>query len=87
MCGLLPNNGLFGQFPAFWGQLQALPVDLNQLPFLGLLFLPWATLMYVIVYPVGGFDWVWLGMAFLADLASYSGGAYNRRSVPGYTGP
>ncbi len=54
---------------------------------LGFLFLPWLTLMYVIVYPGGieGFDWVWLGLALLADIASYSGGAYgNRNSIPGY---
>jgi hypothetical protein len=57
------------------------------LGFLGFLFLPWATLMYVIVYPVHGFDWVFLGLALMADIASYSGGALNRRRVPGYAGP
>jgi hypothetical protein len=57
------------------------------LGFLGLLFVPWATLMYVIVYPVHGFDWVFLGLALLADIVSYSGGAFNRRRVPGYRGP
>jgi hypothetical protein len=43
------------------------------------LFLPWATLMYVIVFPGGidGFDWVWLGL--LADLLSYGGGAFSNR--------
>ena len=32
-------------------------------PLLGILFIPWTTLMYVIVYPSGinGFDWLWLG--------------------------
>ena len=54
---------------------------------LGLIFLPWTTLMYVIIFPVVGFDWLWLGLALLADIASYTGGAYNRRRVPGYTGP
>ena len=56
-------------------------------PLLGLIFLPWLTLMYVIVFPVVGFDWVWLGLALLADIASYSGGAYKRKEVPYYTGP
>jgi hypothetical protein len=56
-------------------------------PLLGLIFLPWTTLMYVIVFPIVGFDWLWLGLAFLADVSSYGGGAYNRRRVPGYTGP
>jgi hypothetical protein len=56
-------------------------------PFLGFLFLPWTTLMYVIVAPGGvtGFDWVWIGLMFLADIASYTGGAYgNRDRLPGY---
>ena len=36
-------------------------------PVLGLIFLPWLTLMYVIVAPGGivGFDWVWLGLALV----------------------
>jgi hypothetical protein len=56
-------------------------------PFLGFLFLPWTTLMYVIVAPGGvtGFDWVWIGLMLLADIASYTGGAYgNRDRLPGY---
>lgn len=56
-------------------------------PLLGLIFLPWLTLMYVIVFPVVGFDWVWLGLALVADIASYTGGAYKRKDVPYYTGP
>ena len=59
-------------------------------PLLGLIFLPWTTLMYVIVYGVNGivgFDWLWLGLALLADIASYGGGAYNRKEIPGYPGP
>jgi len=59
-------------------------------PLLGLIFLPWTTLMYLIVYGangITGFDWIWLGLAFLADLASYGGGAYGNRSrIPGYGG-
>jgi hypothetical protein len=43
--------------------------------------------MYVVVEPVGGidgFDWIWLGLAFLADIAMYVGSAYKRQEVPGY---
>lgn len=57
-------------------------------PLLGLIFLPWLTLMYLIIAPGGitGFDWVWLGLALVGDIASYSGGAYgNRDRIPGYT--
>jgi hypothetical protein len=55
-------------------------------PLLGIIFLPWVTLMYVVVAPGGitGFDWVWLGLALVADIASWSGSAYKRKSVPGY---
>lgn len=57
-------------------------------PLLGLIFLPWTTLMYLVVYGVNGivgFDWVWLGLALLTDLASFGGSAYgNRERVPGY---
>ena len=55
-------------------------------PLLGFLFLPWTTLMYVIVAPGGvvGFDWVWLGLALLADLGTYGGGGYGNRNRLGY---
>ena len=58
-------------------------------PLLGLIFLPWTTLMYLIVWSpitgVSGFDWVWLGLAVVADIASHGGGAYgNRERIPGY---
>lgn len=56
-------------------------------PLLGFLFLPWTTLMYVLVAPAGvlGLDWVWLGLAVIADIGMHAGGAYgNRERVPGY---
>ena len=55
-------------------------------PVLGLVFVPWLTLMYVIVAPLGitGFEWVWLGLALVADIASYSGGGYGNRKRLGY---
>jgi hypothetical protein len=52
------------------------------LPFVGFLLAPWTTFMYVIVAPggVNGLDWLWLGLAVVLDLASYSsGGVYGRR--------
>ena len=57
------------------------------LPLLGFIFLPWTTLMYALVYGVNGivgFDWVWLALAVFLDIATYSGNAAKRRSVPGY---
>jgi hypothetical protein len=51
-------------------------------PLLGFLFLPWTTLVWVLVFPGGvdGFDWVWLGLAVLFDLVNIGGGAYGNRS-------
>jgi hypothetical protein len=45
-------------------------------PLLGVVFIPWTTIMYVIVYPGGitGFDWLWLGLALAIDIGSYGGG-------------
>jgi hypothetical protein len=57
-------------------------------PILGLIFLPWTTLMYMLVFPGGvvGFDWFWIVLAVFADVASYAGGGYgNRNRIPGYT--
>jgi hypothetical protein len=51
---------------------------------LGLLFAPWTTLMFVLVFPLNGFDWIWLGFGVAADVAGYMGGYANRRRVPGY---
>ena len=55
-------------------------------PILGLLFLPWTTVMYVLVAPggIGGFDLLWLALAALVDISSYAGGGVfgrRRRSV------
>jgi len=56
--------------------------DTVLLPIFGLLLLPWATVMYVLVAPGGvdGFDAVWLALAVLVDVASYAGGGvFGRR--------
>jgi hypothetical protein len=69
--------------PARWN----LTFDTFIWPFLGFIFLPWTTLMYVLVFPGGidGFDWVWLGMGFLLDIFSTAGGGYtNRDRMRGY---
>ena len=70
--------------PARW----QLAFDSFLWPLLGFLFLPWTTLMYVLVFPGGivGFDWIWLGLGVLADIGMYAGGGYgNRDRMPGYS--
>jgi hypothetical protein len=53
-------------------------------PLLGFIFVPWTTLMYVLIV---GFDWIWLALAVLADIGMYAGGGYgNRDRIPGYGG-
>ena len=56
-------------------------------PVLGLIFLPWTTLMFVLVSPGGveGWDWLWIGLMLVGDIASYAGGA-GRKRLPGYEG-
>jgi len=50
-------------------------------PLLGFIFVPWTTLMYVLVFQGGieGFDWIWLGLGLLIDIGSWTGGAYGNR--------
>jgi hypothetical protein len=47
---------------------------------LGIFFLPFTTLMYVLLWNptvgISGFDWVWLGLAFLIDLGGMASSAY-----------
>jgi hypothetical protein len=50
----------------------------------GLVFLPWTILMFVIVAPLNGWDWLWIGLAVAADIATYMGGTYKRKEVPYY---
>ena len=58
------------------------------IPLLGFFFLPWTTLIFVLVAPFGnvaGWDWLWLALAVMLDLGTYAGGTYgNRERIPGY---
>ena len=62
------------------------------IPCLGFLFLPFTTLMYVLLIQgvggIQGLDWLWLGLAVVLDIASVAGaGAANRDRIPaGYPG-
>jgi hypothetical protein len=57
------------------------------LPLLGLIFLPFTTLMWVLLDapPVGvhGFDWVWIGLAVILDLSHYATAYSQRGQMPG----
>jgi hypothetical protein len=49
-------------------------------PLLGVIVLPWTTIMYVIVAPGGlnVFDWIFLALAVAVDLSTYAGNARAR---------
>ena len=63
--------------PARWN----LTFDNFLLPFLGFLFFPWTTLMYVVVFPGGldTFDWIGLILAFVIDVGSWTSGGFTGR--------
>jgi|SRR5215217_1768869 hypothetical protein len=59
-------------------------------PFVGFIFLPFTTLMWSLILKfdpvagVTGWNWLWIILAVITDIASYSGGAYgNRNRIPG----
>jgi hypothetical protein len=58
-------------------------------PLLGILFLPFTTLMYVLLWSgagIVGWDWLWLGLAVVLDITHYVGSAYGGRDrIPGYS--
>lgn len=100
MCCALLSLVLVGPriFGAFWWIFQPMRWELAfreflggniwwLWPILGLIFLPWATLMYVIVAPGGmtGWDWFWVGLMAILDILSYTGGV-GRKRIPGYEG-
>jgi hypothetical protein len=56
---------------------------------LGIIFLPFTTLMYAIMSwggsSVTGWDWLWIILAVFLDLSHYAHTAYNNRNaIPGY---
>ena len=57
------------------------------LPLLGIIFLPFATLVYVLVYTPGvglvGFDWFWVILAVLLDIGSWGATYTQRDQIPG----
>ena len=57
-------------------------------PLLGILFLPFTTLFYVLAYWPGhgvtGLGWLFVFFGLLLDIGSYSGGYRGRDRVPRY---
>jgi len=57
------------------------------LPFLGIIFLPFATLIYVLLYTPGrgltGWEWFWVAVAAVFDIGHWVAGASQRNQIPG----
>ena len=57
-------------------------------PLLGLIFLPYTTIMYVLVWSPGigitGWDWIWILLGVTLDIMKWGQIANNRREIPYY---
>lgn len=57
-------------------------------PVLGIIFLPYTTIMWVLVWTpivgIAGWDWLWIAMGVLLDLMKWGQIANTRRGIPGY---
>jgi hypothetical protein len=84
--GLFPRLGLF----IIWLARPAL-VDAAFgtfiWPLLGIIFLPFATLIYVVLYTPGigltGWEWLWVILAGLLDLTHWGASYTQRNQIPG----
>jgi hypothetical protein len=58
-------------------------------PLLGIIFLPYTTIMYVLVWSpatgIQGWDWLWIGLGVWMDIMKWGRIAENRRQIPGYS--
>ena len=57
------------------------------IPLLGIIFLPYTTIMYILAWtPVGieGWEWIWIGLGFLLDLIHWGTVITNRRAATEY---
>ena len=84
--GIFPRLALFIVWVARPARVDA-AFDTWIWPLLGLLFLPFATLMYVLLWQTGGLstgDWIWVGIAALFDIGHWGASIAQRSQVPGY---
>jgi hypothetical protein len=88
VCCLLIVLGLLGPrigLAAWWifGDKVDIAFDTWVWPFLGLIFLPWTTIMYVAAWsPIGGVsgaEWLLVALGFVLDIVSYSSRAMQGR--------
>jgi hypothetical protein len=87
--GVFPRLALFILWIARPARIDA-AFDTFLVPLLGIIFLPFATLMYVLLYTPGrgltGWDWFWVVFAALLDIGHWAAGATQRNQIPGRRG-
>ena len=84
MAGFFPRIALFIVWVARPAKVDAAFDDSWIWPLLGLIFLPFATLVYVILWQVGGLsggDWFWVILAGLFDVTHLVASWAGRRSA------
>lgn len=90
MCCLVSSLLLFGPriaFLIYWlltlngGTQVSMAFDGWLVPLLGVIFAPWTVLAYTFFFPIAGFEWALVILAFLVDLAAYGGGYRSRKTV------
>lgn len=86
VAGLFPRIGLFILWVARPARVDA-AFETWIWPLLGIIFLPFATLIYVVLWQVGGLsssDWFWVALAAVLDLVHWGTSWTQRRQAPGY---
>jgi hypothetical protein len=85
LAGIFPRLGLFIVWLARPNQVDA-AFNGFLLPLLGIVFLPFATLIYVLLYLPGrgltGWEWCWVVVAGLLDVAHWAATFTQRRVLP-----
>jgi hypothetical protein len=86
MAGIFPRLALFIYWIARSARVDA-AFDTFLLPLLGIIFLPFATLIYVLLYTPGvgltGWEWFWVVVAGLFDIMHWGAGASQRNQYRG----
>jgi hypothetical protein len=69
------------RWPIVWG-------DNWLAPLLGIIFLPYTTIMYLLVWApngIQGWDWIWIALGLLLDVMHWAQYIEKRKQVPGYS--
>jgi hypothetical protein len=86
MAGIFPRLALFILWVARPARIDA-AFDTFLVPLLGIIFLPFATLMYALLYTPGrgliGWDWFWVIVAAILDIGHWAASATQRNQLPG----